>query len=407
MNTTLILAAILLSGLIFPQLVDRLKLFPRRFRFKIPAVTIWLLIGIVIGPSVLKLVPIELNKASFFISNLVLGIIAFSLGQNFTRDLFRKTGRVVMWVSILGAVGPWLLVCLGLTLLLHIPFYISLVFGAIAAATAPAATIAVIREAKARGHFTDVLLGVVAIDDAWCLIIFAVSLALAKAYLQHMAVINSSFFIKVLATSLWKIGGALVLGGIVAVIFIKLSRFARTAAELLIYTLGLILLTTGTAIFLGLSVLLTNMCLGAILINLDKTSFTFLESLRTVETPLYLIFFVLAGASFQLSLFIHLGWLGLAYIVLRAIGKLGGASLGGVLGHGGKDINRFIGWGLLPQAGVAMGAALVAKSVLPAEWGNMVSTIIIGSTVFYELIGPVLTRIALEKVDNVKIGTDT
>lgn len=402
MNTTLILAVILLSGLIFPQLVDRLKLFPRRFRFKIPAVTIWLLIGIAIGPSVLKVVPIELNKASFFISNLVLGIIAFSLGQNFTGDLFRKTGRVVMWISILGAVGPWLLVCLGLTFLLHIPFYISLLFGAIAAATAPAATIAVIREAKARGHFTDVLLGVVAIDDAWCLIIFAVSLALAKASLQHLAVINSSFFIKVLATSLWKIGGALVLGGIIAFIFIKLSRFARTAAELLTYTLGLILLTTGTAIFLGLSVLLTNMCLGAILINLDKTSFTFSESLRTVETPLYLIFFVLAGASFELPVLIKLGWLGLAYILFRTIGKVAGASLGGIWGGGGKGINRFIGWGLLPQAGVAMGAALVAKAELPANWGNMIITVIIASTVFFELIGPILTRIALEKVDNVQ-----
>ncbi len=401
MNTALVLAVILLAGLIVPQLIDKLKLFPRRFRFKIPAVTIWLLIGIAIGPSVLKLVPAEFNKVSFFISNLVLGMIAFGLGQNFTKSLFQKVGKVVMWVSILGAIGPWLLVSLGLTFLMHIPMHISLVFGAIAAATAPAATIAVIREAKARGYFTDVLLGVVAIDDAWCLIIFAVSLALARAFLQHMAGLNSFFVLNVLVSSLKEIGGALLFGGIIAILFMKLSRFARTAAELLTFTLGLILLTTGLAIFLGISVLLTNMCLGAILVNLDKASFTFLESLRIVETPLYLIFFVLAGASFHLSFFLQLGWLGLAYITLRALGKVGGASLGGFLGRGGKKLTRFIGWGLLPQAGVAMGAALVAKSVLPFDWGNMISTIIIASTVFYELVGPIFTRIALEKVGEV------
>jgi len=403
MNITLILAVMLLSGLVIPQLVDRIKIFPRRFRFKIPAVTIWLLIGIAIGPSVLNLVPVDLDKASSFISNLVLGIIAFSLGQNFTKDLFKKMGKVVMWISIMGAVIPWILVTLGLTIFLKIPFYISLVFGAIAAATAPAATIAVVREAKARGYFTDVLLGVVAIDDAWCLIIFALSLALARAFLQHMEVINSFFIIKVITSSFVQIGGALLLGSIVSIVFMKLSHFARNATELLTYTLALILLTTGLAIFLGLSVLLTNMCLGAVLVNVDKTSFTFLESLRTVETPLYLIFFVLAGASFEMSVLIQLGWLGLAYILLRGVGKIGGATLGGMLGRGGTKINRFIGWGLLPQAGVAMGAALVAKSVLPSFWGDTISTIIIASTVFYELVGPIFTRVALEKVGEVSL----
>ena len=401
MNIILILAIILLLGLIIPQLVGKTKVLPQRFRFKIPAVTIWLLLGIAIGPSVFNLVPVELDKASLFISNLVLGIIAFSLGQNFTKNLFQKMGKVVMWISILGAIGPWILVSLGLTVFLGMPLYVSLVFGAIAAATAPAATIAVVREAKARGYFTDVLLGVVAIDDAWCLIIFALSLALARAFLQHMEIINGFFILKVLASSLMQIGGAVLLGGMVSIIFMKLSRFARTAAELLTYTLSLILLTTGLAIYLGLSVLLTNMCLGAILVNLDKKSFAFLESLRTIETPLYLIFFVLAGASFEMSILIQLGWLGLVYIVLRAIGKVGGASLGGILGRGGKKINRFIGWGLLPQAGVAMGAALVAKAELPAPWGNTISTIIIASTVFFELFGPILTRIALEKVGDI------
>ncbi len=455
MNIILILAFILLAGLIVPQLIDRLKIVPRRFRFKIPAVTVWLLIGILIGRSVCNLIPEDLEKASFFISSLVLGIIAFSLGQNFTRDMFKKMGKVVMWVSIMGAVGPWILVTLGLTVFLKTPFYISLIFGAIATATAPAASIAVVREAKAKGYFTDVLLGVVAIDDAWCLIIFALSLAVSKAFLQHVEVINGLFMVKVIFSSVLEIVGALILGGVVSIIFIKLSRFAHTPAELLTYTLGLILLTTGLAIYLGLSVLLTNMCLGAFLVNIEKASstpleqttgeisgtypeaggslkplrhrqlarfikrlfstrgqkegslkgFTFLESLRIVETPLYLIFFVLAGASFELYLLLGLSWMGLVYIFFRAVGKIGGATLGGILGRGNKEITRFIGWGLLPQAGVAMGAALMAKSVLPSFWGDTISTIIIASTVFYELIGPVFTRIALEKAGDISLST--
>ncbi|MFC1632419.1 cation:proton antiporter, partial [Candidatus Omnitrophota bacterium] len=169
--TILSLGFVLLAGLLAGKLIQRLK---------IPVVTAYLLLGIIIGPLAGNLVGAQLLRSSGLVSNIVLGLIAFSIGQNFAFSRFRKIGRPVIWMSTLAAAGPWFLVTVAFWLLLRQPFYIALLFGAIASATAPAATMMVVREYKAKGSFTDTLLGIVAIDDAWCLIIFAFSFAIAK-----------------------------------------------------------------------------------------------------------------------------------------------------------------------------------------------------------------------------------
>lgn len=377
------LGFILLAGLFAAKLIRRLK---------IPIITAYLLLGILIGPSLLNMVSKGILDASGLISNVVLGFIAFSLGQNFSIVTFRRIGRPVLWISILEAAGAWILVTFTFWIILKQPFYIALLFGAISSATAPAATMMVIREYKAKGSFTDTLLGVVAIDDAWCLIIFAISLAISKGVVTHAP--SNIFFLKVISRSLLEIFGAFILGGLIAVLFTYLSRYATTSIDLLIYTLGFILLNTGLAIYFQLSVLLANMFLGAVLVNVHRLSFKFFDTLHTIDSPLYLLFFVLAGANLEIGLLGKLGILGGGYIFFRCLGKVGGATLGGYISHAPSRIKRFIGWGLLPQAGVALGVALVAKSSF-AEVGSLIFSVIVATTVIYELIGPLATKFAL------------
>ena len=391
MNTILGLGFILLTGLFSARLINKIRF---------PAVTAYLLLGIFIGPSVFKLIPKDVIVASGLISNIVLGIIAFGIGQNFSRDNFRKIGKSVIWISVLEACGAWIFVTLVFLIILRQPFYLSLLFGAISSATAPAATVMVIREYRAKGNFTDTLLGVVAIDDAWCLIIFAISLAISQAIDAHM--LATFFLIKVFLNSILSIFGAFILGGIVAMLLTYLSRYLRTQTELLIFTLGFVFLNIGIAMWLKLSVLLANMFLGAILVNIHKQSFNFFDSLKTVDSPLFLLFFVLAGANLEIGILNKLGLIGLAYLIFRVVGKVIGAGLGARISNASKSIKRYLGLGLVPQAGVALGCALIAKNDFP-KVGSMIFTTIVATTVIYELVGPLCTKYALQKAGEVLV----
>ena len=387
--TILSLGFLLLAGLLAGKLIRRIK---------IPTVTAYLLLGIIIGPWALNLVSEGILSSSGLISNIVLGLIAFSIGQNFALERFRKIGKPVIWISILAAVAPWFLISVAFLVLLKQPFYIALLFGAISSATAPAATMMVVREYKAKGSFTDTLLGVVAIDDAWCLIIFALSFAIAKAFAAHT--VSNLFVFKAIFSSLLEIIGACILGGILALILSYLSRFVTTPADLLIYTLGFIFLNTGLALYFNFSVLLANMFMAAVLVNVHKVSFKFFEALRTIDSPLYLLFFVLVGANLEFGLLKTLGLLGLGYVIFRSIGKIGGAYLGGLIAQVPARMKKYLGLALLPQAGIALGVALIAKTEFP-EIGSIIFTTIVATTIIYEIVGPICTKISLKKAGEI------
>jgi len=242
---------------------------------------------------------------------------------------------------------------------------------------------------------------VVAIDDAWCLIIFSISLAIAQAVYTHM--MATSFLIKVFFNSLLSIFGAFILGGVLAIPLSLLYRFIRTQTELLIFTLGFIFLNIGLAIWMHLSVLLSSMFLGAILINSHRYSFKFFDALKCIDSPLFLFFFVLAGANLEMHILPKLGIIGLTYLIFRVIGKMMGASLGAKISNAPESIRRYLGLGLVPQAGVALGVALIAKSDFPIV-GEMIFTTIIATTVIYELIGPLCTKYALHKAGEIPEG---
>lgn len=311
-----------------------------------------------------------------------------------------RIGRSVIWISLLEATGAWILVTLGIFLILRQPFHISLLFGGISAATAPAATVMIVREYKSRGTLTDTLLGVVAIDDAWCLIVFALSLAVSKAFVAHVS--SNLFILRVILKSLLGIGGAFFLGWAMSLLASGLSRYIRTQTEALIYTLGFIFFTIGLSLALHFSVLLACMFLGACLVNLKRTKLNFFEVTRTIDSPLYVIFFVLAGANLEVGLLKDIGLLGLVYLIFRMAGKTGGVYLGSVIVHASEKVRKYLSLGLVPQAGVALGCALIAKSEFP-QVGGIIFTTIIATTIIYELIGPVFTRIALEKAGEIGI----
>ena len=384
MNTILSLAFILLLGFISSRWITK---------FKLPSVTAYILLGILIGPSLLHIVSGSLLKSSEFISHIVLGLIAFSIGQNFSRENFRRVGKSVLWISVVEAGFAWITVTLTFYYILKLPFYLSLTFGGLSAATDPIATLMVTREYKTRGVFTDTLLGIVAIDDAWCLIIIAISLALAKALALHAG--SSFFIVKVLFKSLLEIFGSLFVGGFLAWIFFKFSKFLRNQSELLIYTLGFVFLTIGIAIASHLSVLLTCMALGTVMINLHRTNTKFFDTIRNIDPPLYVIFFVVAGANFDPSYLGKLGILGITYLFFRMLGKSSGAFLGGSLAHAPANVRKYIGLALAPQAGVALAGALLAKASFK-DYGGLIFSTIIATTIIYELTGPVITKFALK-----------
>jgi len=379
-NTILSLGFILLTGFFSARILHKIKL---------PAVTAYLLLGIIIGPSLCNFLSTDLLESSGLISNIVLGFIAFTIGQNFLRDTFTRIGKQVLWISLFEASGAWVLVTLLFVFILRQPLYVSLTFGAISAATAPAATVMVIREYNAKGPFTETLLGIVAIDDAWCLIIFAISLAVAKALYIHVD--SAYFLLKILLHSLIEIGGAFILGGCFAWLLSKLSKYAHTTEQSLIYLLGFLLLNTGLGMELHLSVLLANMFLGAILVNLDPENFRFFDILKRIDPPLYLIFFVLAGSHLDISVLTKLRLLGIGYLVSRVLGKSVGAWIGGQISHSTTSIKRYMGLGLVPQAGVALGVALIARAEFP-EVGGLVLTVIVATTVVSALFQPIIFR---------------
>ncbi|HPR66572.1 MAG TPA: cation:proton antiporter, partial [Methanothrix sp.] len=377
-NAELGLSLIILAGFLAAKLFRTAK---------IPAVTSYILVGIVIGPSGLGVVPEGILAASGFISDVVLGLIAFGIGRSFSFRTLGTTGRIVVRISAMEALGAMLLVTAALTVLLDVPLHVAVLFGAIASATAPAATVMVVKETRAKGPMTDTLLGVVALDDAWALMIFAVSMVAAKTIASggadHLDLLMETGF------AVLEIGFSLILGAVFAWLLHHYSSRVLDPSDLEVFTLGIILLTVGAASSLGLSVLLACLALGVVLVNISSKGCRFFEVIEPLDTPLYLIFFVLAGALLEIGLLKEIGLLGLAYIVFRVAGKLIGAYIGASDAGGmGSRMRKYIGLGLIPQAGVALGLALMAREQFP-NVGETIFSTIVATTVVFELAGPI------------------
>ncbi|MHA6324756.1 cation:proton antiporter [Roseivivax sp. CAU 1753] len=363
-------------------------------RTKVPRVTILLILGVIIGAPGFDLIPGEITALYELLSILALTMVAFLLGSAMRIDTLRQNGRAILWVSGAIVVVTMALVSSGLWLL-GAPPETALVLGAIATATAPAATRSVLQETGATGPFADTIEGIVAIDDAWGMIAFA----LAMVGAQMLAGGAGADHGPALLAAAWEVAGSILLGlalGLPAAFLTgRISAGEPSQTE----ALGLVFLVSGLAIWLDLSFLLTGMTVGTVIVNRAVHHDYAFHEIEHIEWPFLTLFFLLAGATLELGTLGELGLLGAGYVLLRVVARLAGGMIGGWLGGMPPLERRWIGPALLPQAGVAVGMALIAAERLPNH-GEVVLSLTIGTTVIFELFGPLTTALALRRVRN-------
>ena len=385
LNTLTDLALMIFAGMFCGRMVKHIRL---------PNVTGYLIAGLLIGPSVLGLLSADFLDVITIISKVALGFIAFSIGNEFKLSYFKEVGIAPVVIACLESFFAVLFVFLGL-LASGQQVAFSLVLSAIAAATAPAATIMVIKQYRANGPVTKTLLSVVAIDDATALILFSLSVAIAQAVMG-----TSGSLVATLLSPLWEIGGALLIGAIFGFLFLLPLRFFHKQGNRLSLIVAFIFAGLGVSQWLGLSDLLLCMAMGAVLANFSTDINSLMDICDSITPPVFMIFFVASGAELRLSVLPTVGLIGIIYIVFRVLGKMFGASLGGIVCKCEKGVRKYLGPCLLPQAGVAIGLSLAAAEVVP-DYASEIRAVILCSTLIYELIGPAVTKFSLKKAGEI------
>jgi Kef-type K+ transport system membrane component KefB len=411
MHMLLCLSGALMAGLILTRVVRLVQL---------PDVTAYLLAGILMGPYVLGALDIpglgfnsmEQIETYGLLSDLALGFIAFSIGNEFRLSDLKHIGRQAAVVGVAQAVVTTLLVdmaLIGLHFLMpdKLPLPAAIILGAVASATAPAATLMVVRQYKAKGPLTDILLPIVALDDAVGLVLFAVSFGVAKALISGRVDLLS-----VILEPLLEVVLSLALGALLGALFNYSERFYHSRSKRQAVSVTFVMLAVGLSmlefevggIHVAFSSLLTCMMLGTVFCNMCDFSLELMARMDRWTAPLYVLFFVLSGAELELSVFrdAYVVIIGLVYVTMRCLGKYYGASLSSRLVGCSPNIVKYLGITLFPQAGVALGMAMKAET-LGAE-GAIVANITLFSVLIYELVGPALTREALKNAGEITGG---
>ena len=389
-NILLAFAVILILGLASTRLMKLLNL---------PNVTGYLLVGLLVGPFCLKVINEENIDGLKVITNAALGFIAFSIGGEFKLSSIKRLGKSIIIITLFQA-----FVTSGLTFLVlwavGISMPITLCLCAIAAATAPAATLMVVRQYKARGPVTDTLLPVVALDDAVGLMIFSLCFALAKVIETggELTITN------VLLMPILEIVLSLTFGALIGFVLSLVMKVFKSRANRLIGMIAGVFL--GIALCeimpLELSSLLVCMMIGAVFANMRDDSITILEGQERWTPPLFMLFFIISGAELDLKVIPLVGVIGIVYLISRSIGKVFGAALGAKVVKAHPNIVKYLGLTLLPQAGVAIGMAQVVSISLGGETAEIVTAVVLCATLIYELFGPVITKIALKKAGEIQ-----
>ena len=409
MQTLLTLSIAMFAGLMLSRLAKVLKL---------PAVTAYLVAGILVGPYVLGqlgvpglgFISMADVKSYSLIADVALGFIAFAIGNEFRLGQLKKTGKQATVIGIVQAVVATLLVdavLIGIHLAMpdKLPLPAAIVLGAVASATAPAATLMVVRQYKAKGPLTDILLPIVALDDAVGLVLFAVSFGISKALIS-----GRIDMLSVLVEPILEVILSLALGLVMGFLFTFFERFFHSRSKRLSMSVAFVFVTVALSmlkfeiggVHIGFSSLLVCMMLGTIFCNICDFSAELMDRLDRWTAPLLILFFVISGAELELSVFtdVMIVLIGLVYILSRSVGKYSGAFLSAKATGCDKNIVKYLGITLLPQAGVALGMAIKAKSEL-GEYGAIVANITLFAVLIYELVGPLLTKISLEKAGEI------
>lgn len=358
----------------------------------LPRVTLLLVLGIILGDEVLGLIPVSLSEQFELLADMALMIIGFLLGGRLKAETLRSWGRQIAWISVSAALCAAMLVG-GAMMLVGVSLEIAILLGCVAAATAPAATVDTVLESRSSSTFSKVLLAVVAIDDAWALLLFSLGLSM-------VSLLNGSqdVFLSV-GQAAKEIGGGFLIGALVGFPGAYLTGRIKRGQPMLTEALGIVFLCGGASILLGVSFLIAVMTAGAVISNVGKHHEYAFHEIENIEWPFLAIFFVLAGASLEIDALAQIGLIGVSYVLARTAGKIGGGWLGGRIGAADAGTQRWIGIALLPQAGVAIGMGLIAASRFP-EYSQLILTVVVSTTVVFELLGPPLTRLALHRAEH-------
>ncbi|WP_416197132.1 MAG: Kef-type K+ transport system, membrane component KefB [Sporanaerobacter sp.] len=369
-------------------------------KFKLPNVTGYLIAGLIIGPSLLGIIPKEASDKLSIISEAALSFIAYSIGSEFNIENLKRVGKGVIIITVLEALTAVFLVDIVMIFVLGQPVAFSLVLGAIAAATAPAATLMVVRQYKAKGPVVDTLLPVVAMDDAVGIMAFGISTTIAQTLVKNSGSISIA---KIILIPLFEIVAALAIGFGMGILLTYLSKKVKGEDGLLSIVIAVLFATAGIAIRFNLSSLLACMMIGATLTNLDPNNKRAFTTVDRFTPPVLISFFTIAGVQLDLSILKEVGLLGIVYIVVRVVGKMLGAYLGAKISDFPDTVQKYLGFTLIPQAGVAIGLSMIAQNTLPSPYGAQVRTIVLAATVIYELLGPMITKTALIKAGEIKL----
>ena len=401
------LSVALLAGLLLSRLAKKVQL---------PAVTAYLVAGVLIGPFVLGRIGIpgigitgEQIEGFALISDLALGFIAFSMGSEFRIAQLKKIGKQATFIGVFQALFTTVIVdaaLIGLHLIIPDKFSIdaAIVLGAVATATAPAATLMVVKQYKAKGPVTDILLPVVALDDAVGLVVFAISFGIARSLGTGAVNVTSVILEPVLEVVL-----SLLLGFVMGLLFTLCEKYFHSRSKRMAVSVTFVMITVAISsmsfeigsIHIGFSSLLACMMLGTVFCNICEVSEELMERADRWTTPVLILFFVISGAELELSVFadVMVILIGAVYIVSRSIGKYFGAGISARLSKCNPNVVKYLGITLLPQAGVALGMAIKAIELGPE--GAIVRNITLFAVLVYEIVGPYLTKVALTKAGDI------
>ena len=385
------LGAAIAIGLLFNRIVKRVGL---------PSVTGYLVAGVLIGPACLQIIPETWIGGLTLLVNVALGFIAFSIGGEFRLSKLKNIGRHVVVITFMQALVTTVIVDVALALIFG-NTGVAICLGAIATATAPAATLMVVRQYNAKGPVSDMLMPVVALDDAIGLIVFSVSISVAKIMFSG-ATVNVGLM---LLEPLFEIVVSLLSGVAIGGLLTFCLGFFHSRSNRLTAIIGAVFIGTAVAEIFNLSALLLCMAIGAMMTNLYRESEKMIDITEHWTPAVLLLFFVISGAELDPRIILEVGLLGAVYLIARSLGKYLGAFFGAKMVNADKNVQKYLGVALLPQAGVAIGMSQVVVETLPPEYGEKIRAVVLCATLIYELVGPLLTKLVLVRAGEIQKGT--
>jgi Kef-type K+ transport system membrane component KefB len=388
-------------------------------RLRLPSIVGFMIVGLIAGPSALDLIDHRSQESLTFITEIALGFVALTIGLELSFVSLRRQGIGMIAIIIAESLGAFLVVSTALYFLTrNVP--LSLIFGAIAPASAPAGTVAVIQEYRARGSLTKALYAVVGFDDGLGIILFGFTAALVRAMLVHQNGGPAENLALVLSRPLLEVALSIITGAALAFLFCLLARKLESNRDIFVLIVGFILAGAGLSELLHLSLILTNMVVGIVIVNTQPHGFVerLGERLTEVMPLLFILFFALAGSNLHIAALPSLGLIGVVYALGRSAGLIAGSRIGAIMGRADEVIKKWLGLGILSQAGVAIGLSLIVKSEFAGigpvvdsagetvttagdAIGATVLTTITATSIVFELIGPVLTRLALTRAGEI------